>query len=251
MLSAFMCTHFGYFNRAERLCCDLESLLLFPQILVYKADTQVRDHKDEWRSTSVLNQSVTLPTECFLHPVETDNTHPAMAPVCVWYMKAFVTLGGVLSVCFTVTLHERCSERVAIGASLLLSSAPPLHLLRLCRISLLFFPFFSLPYIHHSSVFPSFYESPFLFLSPSLAFLHSTLHLSLWPSVCLSLAIFFPPLPLSIFFTSHTQTATLNLPVGVLASAVQSGSLVGDWDKSWRVTTGVEREGMSECEGRR
>lgn len=202
MLSAFMCTHFGYFNRAERLCCDLESLLLFPQILVYKADTQVRDHKDEWRSTSVLNQSVTLPTECSLHPVETDNTHPAMAPVCVWYMKAFVTLGGVLSVCFTVTLHERCSERVAIGASLLLSSAPPLRLLRLCRISLLFFPFspfptFITPVFFPHSMNPLSCFSPLPLLSSIQPFIFLSDPPSAFPSPSFSLLspfrFFLPP----------------------------------------------------------
>lgn len=205
MLSAFMCSHFGYFNHAGRLCSDLESLLLFPQILVYKADTQVRDHKDERRSTSVLNQSVTLPTECFLHPVETDNTHPAMAPVCVWYMKAFVTLGGVLSVCFTVTLHERCSESVAIGASLLLSSAPPR--IRYASVALpcffshsVRFPTFITPVFFPHSINPLFSFSPLPLLSSKQPVIFLSDPPSAFPSPS-----FFPLSPFRFLPPTHKQ----------------------------------------------
>lgn len=59
-------------------------------------------------------------------------THPA---VCVSYADAFVTLGGFLSVCLTVTLPECCWEVVAIGPS------PPLLLLFIHYSSLVFFVF--------------------------------------------------------------------------------------------------------------
>lgn len=54
-----------------------------------------------------------------------------------------MTLGGILSVRLIVTVCECCSERVASGASLLLSSALPLSPLLICLSSF------------HPSLFPS------------------------------------------------------------------------------------------------
>lgn len=173
------------------------SPIISPNLCLRVTETQRQAGKHECETVRTsaaalvfLNQLVTLPAECFLRPVETDDAHPTMAPVCVWYMEAFVTLGGVLSVCLTVTLCECCWERVAIGASLLLSSAPPLPPLLLCLTSflLIHFPSFT-PFI--AVLFLSF--RPCLFSSsckspPSPAVvLHvcSTHHLSLIPPLVL------------------------------------------------------------------
>lgn len=170
------------------------------------------DHKDKCCCSSVIESIVTLPTECFLRPVKTDHAHPTMAPVCVWYMEAFVTLGGVLSVRLTITLCECFWERVAIVASLLLYSAPPLFCLTSClsifllflHSSLHYFPFSILLFFPHSvnhcsclSLLPcchSIAQSPFNPSSPSL-----TLHLS-FPSLP-----FFPPLLLPFLPSTNTQ----------------------------------------------
>lgn len=121
-------------------------------------------------------------------------------------MKAFVTLGGVLSVCFTVTLHERCLERVAIGASLLLSSAPPLHLLRLCRISLLFFrfspfPTFITPVFFPHSMNPLSCFSPLPLLSSIQPFIFLSDPPSAFPSPS-----FFLLSPFRFFYLPHTNS---------------------------------------------
>ncbi len=125
-----------------------------------------------------------------------------------------MTLGGVLSVRLTVTLCECCWERVAIRA--LTPSFSPLFLPSLRYSSA------SLPSCLSILLFPAFLSllavvlynpqsiQHFIFLSdPPPAF--PSLSSSSSPSI----------------FTFPSQTATLNLPVGILASAFQSGSRLG------------------------
>lgn len=83
-------------------------------------------------------RSVTLQTEGFLS-TQTARTLPSPPPppVCVSY----VTLGGFLSVCLTVTLPECCWEVVAIGPCpplLLLSIRYSSLLISLCSVAPLF-----------------------------------------------------------------------------------------------------------------
>lgn len=194
------------------------------------------DHKGEellrwglWISRRLCQ----VPMEGFLRPVDADSVHPALAPMCVWYMEAFLTLGGVLSVCFTVSCSDCCWDVVAIGASLL-SFTPPLPPLLLCFCPFLFLS--SIPHTLISLLFTSIY----LCESSAISCFYSSLSiqsppLPLWPS-------FFPSSS-AFIVTFHTITASLNQPVGVLAAAVQSRSLVRDRDESWRVTTGVEGGG--------
>lgn len=249
---------FYLLSHAGSLYCDLVHLLLFLSNLYlqgrerhkYKCAkwccigvfVSIGDPADGGFSVSCRRRQCTPchdPCVCLIHRSICDF---GWCPVCLPHCHPlWMLLGGCSHRCLPPLL---CSSSASITLLSQFLCVCPFSILSSIHHSLISLLFFFL----HPCLF-LFCKSSFLFFSPSLAFLLSpfnpsssslTLHLRF--SCCL----FSPP---------QTQTASLNQPVGVLASVVQSRSVVGDWDKSWRVTTGVEREGMSgevgEYEGRR
>ncbi len=185
---------------------------------------------------------MTLPTECFLCPVGTDNAYPTMAPVCVWYMEVFVTLGGILSVCLTVTLCKCCWERVAIGASLLPSCASPLP--RYSTVSLPSCVSSLRPFLHASlCCFLCFLHSviplPCFSYLPWLAISHESVTpfnaSSSSPTLQLPFLDRYFSSSSPFIFTFHTRTDTLKLSVGfeLLRSSRDLWLQTGTWVEGW------------------